>query len=74
MALHNGGMILIVLWDGVIARKHVFLQQAGRLTLLPTRIILKLCNAFYTVKFFIYGPIAVQLAQTEFTTVSYHVV
>ena len=57
-------------------RKRVFLQQAGRLPLLATRIILKLCNAFYTVKLFIYGfgPIAIQLAQAEFTTVSNHVV
>jgi hypothetical protein len=56
-------------------QKRVFLQQTGRLTLLATRIILKLCNAFHTVKFFIYfGPIAVQLAQAEFTTVSAHVV
>ncbi|NQE33092.1 hypothetical protein E5S67_00809 [Microcoleus sp. IPMA8] len=40
-ALHNCGMILIVLWDGRPARRRVFSQQAGH----PTRIILKLCNA-----------------------------
>jgi hypothetical protein len=54
----------------------VFLQQVGRLTLLATRIESSLNCATPSIKFFIYGyrPIAVQLAQTEFTIESDHVV
>ncbi len=57
-------------------RKYVFLQQAGRLTLLATRIESSLNCATPSIQFFIYGygPIAVQLAQTAFTTESDHVV
>ncbi|MEG4072593.1 hypothetical protein QUA30_07725 [Microcoleus sp. Pol14C2] len=29
----------------LVPRRRVFSQQAGRLTLLPTRILLKFCNA-----------------------------